>query len=102
MKKTWQSYILPSLLVAFAIVFILSRAWDSPAGSSAPGVGDLRAGDPARGFSARTLGGEKLTFPEDFGDKLVLLDFWANLVRAVHRRIAKRETGLRALSRRRV
>ncbi len=38
---------------------------------------DLRVGKPALKFSATTMDGEKVDFPEDYAGKLVMLDMWA-------------------------
>ena len=38
---------------------------------------DLRVGKPALKFSATTMDGEKVNFPDDYAGKIVMLDMWA-------------------------
>lgn len=38
---------------------------------------DLKVGNPALPFTAETMTGEKVRFPEDYAGKIVMLDFWA-------------------------
>ena len=46
-------------------------------GGSDSAVVELRSGGTAPSFTAASLGGRTLQFPDDFRGKVVLLDFWA-------------------------
>jgi peroxiredoxin len=52
------------------------RPWPG-AGDDRPLLARVSAGQPAPGFRAVTLTGRRISFPEDYSGKLVLIDFWA-------------------------
>lgn len=70
----WASKVLLWLLpLGLAIGLIMAQR-----GGGECGVGTLTMADGVRtSFSATTLDGEKISVPDDFGGKVVLVDFWA-------------------------
>lgn len=78
MKSTMRHLLLPALLLIFAGMFVLSHFMPDMGGSyGPPPPGSLVPGDAAPMFTARTIKGDEVKFPDDFRGKLVLLDFWA-------------------------
>ena len=77
MGKLLRRWVLPLLLVALALLFVLSPDRSGGGGGAERPTGATWPGQTVPAFEARTLDGATIRFPADYRGKLVLLDFWA-------------------------